>query len=148
MILGPITNHQNAASRCRDINAQTNRGTRHQPKRAEKDYTMFKTATLAFAAIAASASIASADTNNISNFVMEQNRGGQVELGTVTASGDGVVEIFDFHKGVVGALIGSTAVKAGANLDVDVNIPRPETDAVAFLKVNGQVVDTQEIDFN
>ena len=109
---------------------------------------MFKTATFAIAAIVASASIAFADTNNISNFVMEQNRGGQVELGTVTATGDGVVEVYSFHKGVVGALIGSKAVKAGANLDVDVNIPRPETDAVAFLKVNGEVVDTQEIDFN
>ena len=110
---------------------------------------MFNSITLATAAIVASASIASADTpNNISNFVMEQNRGGQVELGTVTAAGDGVVEIFNFHKGVVGALLGSKAVKAGANLDVDVNIPRPETDAVAFLKVDGQVVDTQEIDFN
>jgi hypothetical protein len=59
---------------------------------------MFKTATLAITAIVASASIASADTNNISNFVMEQNRGGQVELGTVTAAGDGVVEIFNFHN--------------------------------------------------
>ena len=109
---------------------------------------MFKTATFAIAAIVASASIASADISNISNFVMEQDRGGQVELGTVTAAGDGVVEVYSFHKGVVGALIGSKAVKAGANLDVDVNIPHPETDAVAFLKVNGQVVDTQEIDFN
>jgi hypothetical protein len=109
---------------------------------------MFKTATLAFAAIAASAAIASADTNNISNFVMEQDRGGQVELGTVTATGDGVVEVYTFHKGVAGALIGSEMVKAGANLDVDVNIRRQGVDAIAFLKVGGQVVDTQEIDFN
>ena len=122
--------------------SQTNRGTRYQPKRAEKEHTIFKTATLAFAAIA------SADTNNISNFVMEQDRGGQVELGTVTATGDGVVEVYTFHKGVVGALIGSEMVKAGANLDVDVNILRQGVDAIAFLKVGGQVVDTQEIDFN
>ena len=127
---------------------QTNRGTTYQPKRAEKEHTMFKTATLAFAAIAASASIASASIDNISNFVMEQDRGGQVELGIVTATGDGVVEVYSFHKGVVGALIGSEMVKAGANLDVDVNIPRQETDAIVFLKVNGQVVDTQEINFN
>ncbi|AGI66131.1 hypothetical protein OAN307_c03850 [Octadecabacter antarcticus 307] len=109
---------------------------------------MFKTATLAFAAIAASASIASASIDNISNFVMEQDRGGQVELGTVTATGDGVVEVYSFHKGEVGTLIGSEKVKAGANLDVDVNIPHQETDAIVFLKVNDQVVDTQEIDFN
>ncbi|AGI67492.1 hypothetical protein OAN307_c18360 [Octadecabacter antarcticus 307] len=109
---------------------------------------MFKTVTLAFATIAASASIASASIDNISNFVMKQDRGGQVELGTVTATGDGVVEVYSFHKGVVGALVGSEMVKAGANLDVDVNIPRQETDAIVLLKVNGQVVDTQEIDFN
>ena len=39
-------------------------------------------------------------------------------------------------------------VKAGANLDVEVNILRQGVDAIAFLKVGGQVVDTQEIDFN
>ena len=109
---------------------------------------MLKTATLAIAAIVASASIAFADTNNISNFVMEQDRGGQVELGTVTATGDGVLEVYNFHKGVVGALVGSKTIKAGANLDVDVNISRLETDAIVFLNVNGQVVDTQEINFN
>ena len=103
---------------------------------------MFKTATLAFA------TIASADTNNISNFVMEQDRGGQVEFGTVTATGDGVVEVYTFNKGVVGALIGSEMAKAGVNLNVDVNILRQGVDAIAFLKVGGQVVDTQEIDFN
>lgn len=108
---------------------------------------MFKTATLAFAAIAASATIASAD-NYISNFVMEQNSDTQVELGTVRAEANGVVEIYAFHKGEVGALLGSEAVMAGANADVDVNIRRPSTDAIAFLKVNGQIVDTQEIDFN
>ena len=95
---------------------------------------MFKTATLALTVLAASASIASAD-NQISNFVMEQDRSGQVELGTVTASGNGVVEIYAFHKGEVGALLGFEAVMAGANLNVDVDILRPSTDAVAFLKV-------------
>ena len=122
--------------------SQTYRGTRYQRKRAEKEHSMFKTATLAFA------TIASADTNNISNFVMEQDRGGQVEFGTVTATGDGVVEVYKFNKGVVGALIGSEMAKAGVNLNVDVNILRQGVDAIAFLKVGGQVVDTQEIDFN
>ena len=109
---------------------------------------MFKTVTLALAAIAASSSIASADLNDISNFSMEQDRGGQVELGLVRAYGDGVVEVYTFHKGEIGTLLGSTDVHAGANFDVDVNIPRTGVDAIAILKVNGQAVDTQEIDFN
>jgi len=108
---------------------------------------MFKTATIALAAIAASASMASANSY-ISNFVEEQVRGSQVELGTVRAAGDGVVEIYSFHKGEVGVLLGSEAVTAGSNLDVDVDIRRPATDAIAILKVNGQIVDTQELDFN
>ena len=103
---------------------------------------MFNSITLATAAIAASTTIAFADTSNISDFVMEQDRGGQVELGTVTAFGDGVVKVFEFHKDEVGALIGSEMIHAGANLDVDVNIPRQNVDAIAFLKVSGQVVNT------
>ncbi len=110
---------------------------------------MFKTATLAITAIVASASIASADTNNISNFVMEQdNSGVQAELGTVTATSDGVVEIYTFHKAELGALIGSEQVQAGANLDVDINFTRTNTDAIAVLKVEGETVDTQKLEFN
>jgi hypothetical protein len=111
---------------------------------------MFKSITLATAAIAASASIASADTtNNLSNFVMEQdNSGARAELGTVTATGDGVVEIYTFHKAELGALIGSEQVQAGANLDVDINFTRTNTDAIAVLKVGGETVDTQELNFN
>ncbi len=111
---------------------------------------MFNSITLATAAIAASASIASADTpNNISNFVMEQdNSGVQAELETVTATSDGVVEIYTFHKAELGALIGSEQVQAGANLDVDINFTRTNTDAIAVLKVEGETVDTQKLDFN
>ena len=106
-----------------------------------------KIVTLTLAALAASVTIASADTSYISNFVQEQHRGGHVELGTVTAVGDGVVEIHDFHNGEIGRLLGSADVSSGANLHVHVNISYPVTDAIALLKVNGQIVDTQEIDF-
>ncbi|AKS45070.1 hypothetical protein SAMN05444287_0158 [Octadecabacter temperatus] len=109
---------------------------------------MFKTATLAIAAIAASATIASANINDLSNFAMEQDRGNQVELGLVRATGDGVVEVYTYHKDEIGTLLGSTNVHAGANTNVDVQIPRTGVDAIAILKVNGQTVDTQEIDFN
>ena len=108
---------------------------------------MFKTTLIAAAAVAATVSAASADSF-ISNLVMEQDRDSQIELGTVTAAGDGVVEVYSYHAGVQGALLGSEAVTAGANLDVDIDVARPTTDAIAVLKVNGQIVDTQEIDFN
>jgi len=109
---------------------------------------MFKTTAIAVAAIAASATIASADVSYLSSFAMDQERSGQIELGTVRAANDGVVEVYSFHRGVQGDLLGSTNVNAGANADVDVKIARPATDAIAVLKVNGQIVDTQEIEFN
>ena len=109
---------------------------------------MFKTATLALAALAASATIASADINYINSFAQEQNKDTQIELGLVRAQADGVVEVFSFHKGEVGQLLGSTDVHAGANSQVNVNIRNSGTDAIAVLKVDGQIVETQEIDFN
>ncbi|MBT8412187.1 MAG: hypothetical protein KJP02_10385 [Octadecabacter sp.] len=109
---------------------------------------MFKTTAIALSAIAASATIASADVSYLSDFTMEQERSGQIELGTVRAANDGVVEIYSFHRGEQGNLLGSTSVNAGANADVDVNIARPSTDVIAVLKVNGQVADTQEIELN
>ena len=68
---------------------------------------MFKSITLAAVVIAASASIASAGASNISNFVEQQDSNGLVEMGTVTAEGNGIVEIYSFHKGVQGNLLGS-----------------------------------------
>ena len=108
---------------------------------------MFKSFALALATVAATASFASADSY-ISNFVEDQARDTQVELGTVRAAGDGIVEIYSFHKGELRDLIGSEAVMAGANTDVNVDVRRTNLDAIAVLKVNGQIVDTQEIDFN
>jgi hypothetical protein len=39
-------------------------------------------------------------------------------------------------------------VKAGANANVRVPLLQQNLDAIAVLTVNGQVVDTQELDFN
>ena len=108
---------------------------------------MFKSITLAAVVIAASASIASAGASNISNFVEQQDSNGLVEMGTVTAEGNGIVEIYSFHKGVQGNLLGSETVKTGANANVRVPLLQQNLDAIAVLTVNGQVVDTQELDF-
>ncbi|MGJ8609616.1 MAG: hypothetical protein ACSHWY_00885 [Octadecabacter sp.] len=109
---------------------------------------MFKSVTLAIAAIAASATFASADTNYINSLAKEQANDTNVELGLVRADQAGVVEIYSYHAGQTGGLLGSTTVHAGANPDVDVNIQRSNTNAIAVLKVGGQIVETQEIDFN
>lgn len=109
---------------------------------------MFKTVSLSLAALVASVGIASADASHLSPLVKNQTANGQVELGTVVAEADGVVELYSFHKGTQGALLGTTKVKAGANQQVNVNIARPSTNAIAVLRVNDEVVDTQKIEFN
>lgn len=66
-----------------------------------------------------------------------------LELGTVRAAKDGVVEI----RNLDGDLLGSTAVRAGANGDVRVFVGRaPVNDVVAELKVGGRIVATKVYD--
>lgn len=108
---------------------------------------MFKTVSLTLAAIVASATIASADANYINTLAQVQDSESRIELGLVRAEADGVVEIHSYHGGSVGKLLGSTDVHAGTNINVDVNSLVNGTDAIAILKVNGQIVDTQEIEF-
>lgn len=67
-----------------------------------------------------------------------------LDLGTVTSVGDGVVEIYSYHGGEVGNLLGTEEVHAGANSDVRVNLGMPpRTDVVAVLNVQGQTVATR-----
>ena len=102
-----------------------------------------KTIALAAAASVAFASTASADAFSFNNNI----EGATAELGQVTASGAGVVSLYDFHGGVQGALLGTEEVAAGANFDVRVNLgQRAINDVVAVLTVDGQIVDTQELD--
>ncbi|MEL6516757.1 MAG: hypothetical protein AAFQ39_03505 [Pseudomonadota bacterium] len=104
----------------------------------------FKTIALAAAASVALASAASA---NGFSFNDSDIAGSTAELGQVTAKGAGVVSIYDFHKGEQGALLGTEEISAGANYDVRVNLgKRPVNDVVAVLTVDGQVVDTLELD--
>lgn len=104
----------------------------------------FKTFILAAAATVAIASSASA---NGFSFNDADISGSTVELGQVTANGNGVVSLYDFHRGEQGALLGTESISAGANYDVRVPIgKRPINDVVAVLTVDGQVVDTLELD--
>lgn len=106
---------------------------------------MFKTLTLAAAASIAFASGAYA--NNAFPFNEANIDSATVDLGQISTDGAGVVSLYDFHAGVQGALLGTTDVSTGANYDVRVTLDRkPVNDVVAVLTVNGQIVDTQELD--
>lgn len=106
----------------------------------------FKTSLIAAAATVAFAGTASADNAFTFNNTIS---GSTVELGQVRAADAGVVSLYDFHGGVQGALLGTQEVAAGANFDVRVNLgQRAINDVVAVLTVDGQIVDTQELDNN
>lgn len=103
-----------------------------------------KTFIIATAATVALASTASANAFSFNDMELS---GSTAELGQVTTDGAGVVSLYDFHRGEQGALLGSEEVSAGANFDVRVPLgKRPINDVVAVLTVDGQIVDSYEID--
>lgn len=70
-----------------------------------------------------------------------------LDLGTITAEGDGVVEVYDYHLGGKGDLLGTVEVSQGANSDVRMNIGMPPLgDMLAELKVGDKVVATNVYD--
>ncbi|MEM6374338.1 MAG: hypothetical protein AAF727_16400 [Pseudomonadota bacterium] len=106
-----------------------------------------KTIALAAATVAATASFAAAD----SYFAYGErlDSASTLDLGLVRAEGAGVVEIYDFHKGEIGALLGTEMVNAGANTDVQVNVGiRPTQDVIALLKVDGETVAQRDFDID
>lgn len=104
-----------------------------------------KTIIIAAAAAAITATAGAADTYFQAGNTLD--RGDVLELGLVTAEGAGVVEIYDFHGGTQGKLLGSEGLHAGANTDVRVNTGFPAiNDVIAVVKVDGQIVATKEFD--
>ncbi len=98
----------------------------------------------AAAAVAITAGAASANTFGFQETVEDRNN---IELSLVTAAADGVVEIYNVQAGQQGALLGEAMVNAGANEDLRINIGNGfKTDVLAVLKVDGQVVATEEFD--
>jgi len=139
-------------------------GRRRSPNGAEKEETMFKGKTVLKAISAAiiittaAAPMASAGStqffgfNNIGNsYISDSSRNqpneGRATLRTVRADGPGVVEVYTYHAGRVGQFLGSRRVHEGANSRVRINFRRTGLDAIAILKVNGQIVDTQRLDY-
>jgi len=105
---------------------------------------MTKLPLLLAAALIATAGAASANDGFGLNNVQSSDT--LIEFGTVVASGNGVVEVYDFRAGQEGRLLGSDAVHAGANRDVKVSLAASYTDRVlAVLKVDGQAVAQQVV---
>jgi len=103
---------------------------------------------LAAAAIATLGTATLAD-NSFFSFQERLNDGSILELGTVTSEGNGVVEIYDYHGGEIGALLGSEDVHFGANANVRIPVGvAPNSDVIALLKVDGQTVATRDYDLD
>ena len=106
---------------------------------------MIKTFVLAAATVAATASVASANNAFPIGETFEQTD--VLELSTVRAEGAGTVEIYDFHNGVRGALLGSEEVRAGVNTNVKIDLGLgANKDIVAVLNVAGQEVLQKDYD--
>ncbi len=104
-----------------------------------------KSIALIAATIAATASVASADS--YFEFGERLDSSSTLDLGLVTSEGAGVVEIYDYSTGEIGKLLGTEMVNVGANADVRVNVGiRPKQDVIALLKVGGETV--AERDYN
>ncbi len=110
----------------------------------ERIYIMsIKKIALIAATIAGTASIASADSYFQLNERLQSSS--ILDLGTVRSEAAGVVEIYNYSGGQVGALLGTEAVNMGANSDVRVNAPlRTAENVIALLKVDGQTVAERE----
>ena len=65
----------------------------------------------------------------------------------MTASADGMVEIYDYNTQMVGNLMGSQVVNKGSTSEVRINLlGRPLNNVLAVMSIEGQVVAEQEID--
>jgi hypothetical protein len=99
------------------------------------------------AAIAATGSFAAADSYFENGRTLQADD--TLELGLVRAEGAGSVEIYDFHNGVQGALLGSKMVHAGANTNVRVNVGFERSkDVLAVINIDGQAAVTKVYDIN
>lgn len=104
-----------------------------------------KTFIFAAAAAAVTATAGAADTYFEQGRTLES--GDVLELGLITADSAAVLEIYDYHTGAQGKLVGSERLSAGANTDVRVNTGLPQNkDVIALVKIDGQVVATKKFD--
>jgi len=103
--------------------------------------------TAAMILAAAGTSVAAATNSNFFALHSAATSAKSIDLGTVVASGDGTIEVYTYHAGVQGDLLGTADVHYGTNQNVSVSLDMaPTTDVIAVLKVGGSVVATSEYD--
>lgn len=109
------------------------------------------------ASIIAIALAGTAQAQNMFAYMAESqdDRISTVVIEPLTATGDGYVAIYDYHRGEVGELLGVASVHEGANLETRVQVGRPLiNDVIAFLFVGNDfsdpsmAVDSVEIEIN
>ena len=106
-----------------------------------------KSIALIAATIVATASGASA--SNYFEYGRTLDAGDTLQLGTVRADAGGVVEVYDYHTGQAGALLGSEVLNAGVNTNVRIDTGLPANrDVIAVLKVDGEVVVSKVYDID
>lgn len=101
-----------------------------------------------FSLVAATLAIAATSASAYSSFSLNevQDSDNIVQMGPIMSDGMGVVEIYDFHGGTQGRLLGTETVYAGANTDVRIPLGTTASETLlALLKVDGQVMDRQVI---
>ena len=112
---------------------------------------MLKQTTLAALALtatfAAATSASAADAYfGVQNAVKDS---GDLTIGYVNSPADGVIEIYDYDGSVKGRLLGTEAVKAGGNINTEVDVTNyPASKVIAVLKVGGQELATKTLYVN
>ncbi|NBD29665.1 MAG: hypothetical protein GVY31_06460 [Alphaproteobacteria bacterium] len=97
------------------------------------------------AAVMTTAGVATADTYFGLTGVMDEDSSLMIE--TVTADSAGVLEVYDYHTGELGDLLGSEELNAGANSDVLIDLgAQPRGDVMALVKIDGEIAAMAEID--
>lgn len=74
-------------------------------------------------------------------------RGDILDLGLVTSDGQGQVEVYDYHTGTIGALLGAEDIHQGANTDVRVSTRYPvNRDVLVVVRVDGEILAEKAFD--
>jgi hypothetical protein len=104
---------------------------------------LFMTAATAF--LVTTATVSTADT--FFGLGANLESGNLLRLGTITADADGFVEVYDYHRGAVGALLGVEDIHFGANTDVRVHTQLPVyRNVIAMVRIGNQVVAEKAFD--
>lgn len=106
---------------------------------------------LAFATVIGSVSLAAAaPTSSYFGFQGDQDAGSTIDIDLVVSETAGVLEIYDFRKGVQGELLAVEDIRSGANTGVKVGVRNTVLgDVIAVLKSdNGSILAEREFDIN